>query len=217
MMAQSSQVQAPSVKALARLGNIRQLGYVVEDLDVAVEAWQSKLGVGPWTIMRGITLLCEFEGQASQPQIDIALAYRGDMQIELIQQRNQAASPYLRHVQNGLYGLHHTAFLTERIDADTQALQDAGLELVCDIRMPMGGRYVYLRSPVETEHSYIELLEATGMMKQLFASGMQAAASWQGEARPLIIQLAWPLKMAAFLSRLWSGLRRRSAQKQADS
>ena len=196
----------PSAQALARLGKVRQLGYVVEDLDAAVEAWQDKLGVGPWTVMRGITLLCEFEGEASEPQIDIALAYRGDLQIELIQQRNDAASPYLKHVQSGWYGLHHTAFLSERIDEDTQALQDAGLKLKCDIRMPVGGRYVYLCSPIESEHSYIELLEATGMMKQLFATGMQAAQNWQGDARPLDIHLAWPLKTAAGLSRFWARL-----------
>lgn len=210
-MSAATMPSAQRRQALAQLGNIRQLGYVVEDLDAAVEAWQDKLGVGPWTIMRGITLLCEFEGQASEPQIDIALAYRGDMQIELIQQRNEAASPYLKHVQNGLYGIHHTAFLSDRIDEDTRALQDAGLELACDIRMPMGGRYVYLRSPIDTEHSYIELLEATVMMKQLFATGMQAAQDWQGDARPMDINIAWPLKIAAVLARFFSRLFGRKA------
>ncbi len=196
-------------QALAGLGPVRQLGHVVKDLDAAVAAWQNKLGVGPWTIMRGITLHCAFDGQASEPQIDIALAYRGDMQIELIQQHNAAPSPYLSHQQSGQFGLHHMAFLTETIHRDVERLQAAGLNLACDIRMPMGGRYVYFRSPIADEHSYIELLEATPLMKQMFASGIHGATQWQGEGRPVVIRLAWPLKLASMLVRLGTSLRRR--------
>ncbi len=191
---------------LGQLGPMRQLGYVVKDLEASVAAWQTTLGVGPWTLMRGISLACEFEGRPSTPQIDIALAYRGDMQIELIQQRNSEPSPYLAHIEQGHFGLHHSAFLSERIDADVEALGRAGLQLVCDIRMPLGGRYVYFRSPIAEEHSYIELLEATALMKQMFAAGIQSARKWQGPARPLVIQLAWPLKLAALLARLGKAL-----------
>ncbi len=204
----SHQASPPTPQAaLARLGPVRQLGYVVEDLNAAVAAWQHQLGIGPWTILSGITLQCAFEGQASQPRIDIALAYRGEMQIELIQQHNDAPSPYLQHREHRQFGLHHTAFLSSDIDADVAALQAAGLTLACDIRMPMSGRYVYFRSPVAGEHSYIEVLEATAMMRQMFASGMARAQDWQGPAEPLHLSLAWPLKLAMGVERL---LRRQS-------
>ncbi len=190
-------------RALAALGPVRQLGHVVENLDQSIAAWQHKLGVGPWTIMRNITLDCLFRGAPSQPQIDIALAYRGELQIELIQQRNAADSPYREHIEQGRYGLHHIAFLSADIDADVDRLQRAGLTLLCDIRMPMGGRYVYFAPPLAGEHQYIELLEANAMMRQMFAKGIADAREWQGAGRPLELDLALPLKIARALSRLF--------------
>ena len=65
-------------------GDIRQLGYVVQDLGRAVETWTTRLGVGPWTIIRDITLQSVYRGEPSAPLVDIALGYRGDLQIDLI-------------------------------------------------------------------------------------------------------------------------------------
>ena len=38
-------------------GPIRQIGYVVTDLDRAIAGWL-ELGVGPWFVMRGLTDSC---------------------------------------------------------------------------------------------------------------------------------------------------------------
>lgn len=174
----------------ASLSRVRQLGYVVENIDRAVEAWTTRLGVGPWTIIRNIPLHSVYRGAPSRPLIDIALSYRGEVQIELIQQTNDAASPYRSFIQRGQYGLHHTAFLSEQIGDDVERLQQNGLALVCDINMPTGGRYVYFQSPVPGEQTFIELLEATPVMKQMFEQGMPAAASWDGQGQPTVIDFA---------------------------
>ena len=171
-------------------GNIRQLGYVVQDLGRAVGTWTAQLGVGPWTIIRNITLKSVYRGAPSEPLIDIALGYRGELQIELIEQRNDAPSPYRPYIERGHYGLHHTAFLSERIDADVSRAESAGLQVVCDIRMPMGGRYVYLQSPDLGSQLYVELLEATPMLRQMFAEGIAAATTWDGSGEPAVIDFA---------------------------
>ena len=173
-----------------RLGTIRQLGYVVENLDRAVEAWSSGLGVGPWTVIRNIPLHSSYRGTSSQPLIDIALGYRGEMQIELIKQNNDAPSPYRSFIEREQYGLHHTAFVSEQIHDDVRLLQQAGLSLVCDINMPTGGRYVYFQSPVPGEQTFIELLEATAAMRQMFEQGIAAAAGWDGRSPPTVIDFA---------------------------
>ena len=38
-------------------GPIRQIGYVVTDLDRAIASWL-ELGVGPWFVMSGLRLSC---------------------------------------------------------------------------------------------------------------------------------------------------------------
>jgi len=171
-------------------GDIRQLGYVVRDLAPAVDAWSRELRVGPWTIIRNIALRSVYRGEPSEPLIDIALGHRGQMQIELIEQRNDAPSPYRPFIDRNHYGLHHTAFLSERIDADVARAEAAGLHVACDIRMPMGGRYVYFQSDGLGPGLYIELLEATPMLRQMFSDGVAAAAAWDGRGEPVVIDFA---------------------------
>ena len=163
---------------------------MVSDLGLAVETWTRQLRVGPWTIIRNIALQSVYRGEPSVPLIDIALGYRGDMQIELIEQRNDAPSPHRPYIERGHYGLHHTAFLSQRIDADVRSAEAAGMQVVCDIHMPMGGRYVYLQSPGLGSQLYVELLEATPMLQQMFTQGIAAAATWDGSGDPAVIDFA---------------------------
>lgn len=176
--------------ATADWGGVRQLGYVVEDLDASLKAWTEQLGVGPWLVIRNVPLQSVFRGRPSTPRIDLALGYRGDVQIELIHQTNDAASPYLEFIQRRQFGLHHIAFLVDPIDEAVRQGQASGLEMICDINMPNGGRYVYFASPVPGEQSCIELLEATPAMRAMFEQGMQAAAGWDGKAGPMVIDFA---------------------------
>lgn len=175
----------------SHLGPIRQLGYVVENVDAAVEAWQAALHVGPWTIIRNIELSCVHRGKPSKPLVDVALSYRGEQQIELIQQRNNAVSPYLPFIERGHFGLHHTAFLSDRMDEDIAELETRGMKRVCDIRMPGpgAGRYVYFASPIPGEQTFIELLESTLLVRTMFADGMADAREWQGQGRPISLNV----------------------------
>jgi methylmalonyl-CoA/ethylmalonyl-CoA epimerase len=174
----------------ASFGNVRQLGYVVESLDAAIAAWSQKLGLGPWTVIKNVPLQMTYLGAPSQPLIDVALAFRGDVQVELIQQKNDAASPYRGFIEQRRFGLHHIAFVIDDIAAGVANAQRQGLELVCDIRMPTGGRYVYFKSPAPGETTFIEFLENNEQMKQMFAQGITAAAGWNGSGEPMVIDFA---------------------------
>jgi hypothetical protein len=153
-------------------GGIRQLGHVVADLDAVLKEWRRCKGIGPWTIMRNVRLNAVYRGEPSQPLIDIALAYCGDVQIELIQQRNAAPSPYRARIEAQRYGLHHVAFLCDDIGGDVRRAEALGWRVVCDIRMPGSGRYVYLQSTHFGDDFYIEFLEASPVMRRIFAVGM---------------------------------------------
>lgn len=175
-MQTQSQQKNKEPNVMANLGPVRQLGYVVDDLERWMDTMSQQMGVGPWTVFRGVELDCEYRGQPGNPVIDVALAYSGELQLELIQPMDDKDSPYKHFVQRGQYGLHHTAYLCKNIDDDVQALTAAGLNKICDIRMPSGmGRYVYFESPELGDGYFIELLEATTMMMNLFSAGVAAA------------------------------------------
>ena len=67
------------------LGPIDQLGYVVDDIEGAMGHWIERLGVGPFYLlksppMKGLT----YRGQPTGARIDVALAFSGSLQVELI-------------------------------------------------------------------------------------------------------------------------------------
>lgn len=164
----------------AGFGPIRQLGYLVADLDGAIDAWSRDLGVGPWTKLVNVTLPATYRGEPTTVRMELALAYRGDLQIELIRQRDDAPSPYRPWIREGRFGLHHVAHLSADVEGDVARAVASGLDVVFDIRMPGGGHYVYLRVPRLGDDVFVELLEATPTMVGMFERGMAAAAAWDG-------------------------------------
>lgn len=76
-------------------GPITQNGYVVTNLDAAIEHWATKLGVGPWFELdpRAFEDM-RYRGELVEPRLRIALANSGNLQIELIQPLDDCPTPY---------------------------------------------------------------------------------------------------------------------------
>lgn len=193
---------------LAHLGPVRQLGFVVDDIEKWMDAMTRQMGMGPWTVFKGVEFNCVHRGVPGNPCINVALAYTGELQFELIQPLDDRDSPYRHFVQQQRFGLHHTAYLCADIEADVQRLEAAGLSRLCDIQMPSGmGRYVYFESPEFGDGYYVELLEATTMMKQMFAAGVAAVGNVAPHRRLVLNTGFWLGIMKKFgaVGRVFSG------------
>jgi len=107
-------------------GAVRQNGYVVRDIHAAMKHWIEVMGVGPWYYMDRVrTDWFRHRGQDSAVEMSIALANSGDLQIELIQQRNDAPSLYREFLDAGHEGLQHMSYWSH----DYQTLYDKVLGL----------------------------------------------------------------------------------------
>ncbi len=107
-------------------GAVRQNGYVVRDIHAAMKHWIEVMGVGPWYYMDRVkTDWFRHRGRDSAVEMSIALANSGDLQIELIQQRNDAPSLYKEFLDAGHEGLQHMSYWSH----DYQALYDKALGL----------------------------------------------------------------------------------------
>ena len=107
-------------------GAIAQNGYVVRDIHAALDHWVNVMGVGPWFLIENVQVEnFHHRGVASDLQMTVALANSGDIQIELIQQTNDAPSMYQEFLAAGHEGLQHVSYWTK----DYQALYDKALEL----------------------------------------------------------------------------------------
>jgi len=89
----------------------RQLGFVVKDIDAAVRSWTGGFGVGPFYLLRNRTFEnFRYRGAPGPaPTVSFAISFAGDIEIELIQQHNDAPSAYLDFLTQGRLGFQHVS------------------------------------------------------------------------------------------------------------
>jgi len=99
-------------------GPIRQMGYVVRDIEAAMAQWAERLRIGPWFYNPRLPLTrYSFRGtEYGGFDMSYALANSGDMQIELIQQRCDTPSLYREHLDRHGEGLQHICVWPEEYD-----------------------------------------------------------------------------------------------------
>jgi hypothetical protein len=161
-------------------GEIRQAGYVVPDIEAAMDYWSRVLGIGPWFYAERVPVVnFRYRGQPSSPQTSVALANSGPLQIELIQQRNDAPTMYRDFTAAGRTGLQHVAYWTETFDDDMARLTARGFKVGMSGEVGERGRFVYF----ETEYhpgTVIELSEVAGPKGKLFKLIRDASRDWDG-------------------------------------
>ena len=162
------------------LGEIRQLGYVVHDIEAAMDYWSTKLGVGPWFYNPKVPIEnYTYRGESHAPHNSVALANSGFVQVELIQTRNDVPSMYRDFLRAGRTGLQHVAYWTESYDADVERLLAQGFRPKMSGEVGARGRFVYF----DTEYhpgTVIELSEVAGPKGRMFDLIRSAAEGWDG-------------------------------------
>lgn len=161
-------------------GSIAQLGYVVRDIEAAMDHWL-RLGVGPWFHVLDVgTDYFRYRGEDSPLEMTVAVANSGDIQIELIQQTNDAPSSYLEFLAAGREGMQHVAYWS----TDYQNLLDrcltAGFRVVQEGSTggPQG-RFAYLDTE-DRQGTLVEISDISGPKGELFAFVRDAARTWDG-------------------------------------
>lgn len=162
-------------------GAIAQNGYVVRDIHAAMEHWVNVLGVGPWFFAEQAPLdNFTYRGEPSPLQLSVALANSGDIQIELIQQLNEAPSMYRDFLAAGREGLQHVAYWTN----DYQSLYDQALSLGYRIGQEgqIGGpqgRFAYFDTEAHPG-TVVEISDLGGPKRAIFDYIRKASVGWNG-------------------------------------
>jgi len=162
-------------------GVVRQIGYVVSDLDAVLASWVD-LGVGPWFVMRGIPIRALYRGEPCEVTISMALANSGEMQIELIQQEGDTPSIYTEFLRANGPGYHQLAYWTDDFDATMASVRDAGWPVVWLGDEDVGTRFAYLEPPNSPAHisPVIEIIELNDLMTGMATFVRDAARTWDG-------------------------------------
>ena len=163
---------------ISAIGPVMQIAFVPTDFDAAVRYWTGTMGVGPFYLMENIQLAdMRYLGEPSDCLFSIAIAYWGDMQVELIRQENDAPSIY--RGQEGA-ALHHTCVLTDDIEKARRIAEASGAKILVEGKVAPDGAVLY----VDTgggPGSIVEILQMSSGSEGLFAMIKSASVNWDGQ------------------------------------
>ncbi len=170
-----------------RFGPITQNGYVVRDIEAALSHWTEVLGVGPFFYFEHVPVEdFRYRGAPSAVEVSIALANWGDLQIELIQQRNEAPSMYRDFLAAGREGLQHVACWYPDLDPVLARASAEGIAVGQSGTIGERGRFAYLETEAHPG-TVVEVSEVSGAKGRFFEHVRKTAADWDGRdpVRPM--------------------------------
>jgi hypothetical protein len=170
-------------------GEIRQLGYVVHDIEAAMRHWIDVLGVGPWFYVDRLPVKnFLYRGKPSDVHASIAISNSGGAQIELIQQRNDAPSMYRDFLASGPEGLQHVSTWPVDYEATIERALKAG-HVIGQQGESNRGPFAYFDTEGAHRGSCMEIAAYTDVRKRQFDAIEAAARSWDGTDP---IRTKWP-------------------------
>lgn len=161
---------------------IRQIGFVVHDLEAATAQWLGKTGAGPFVLMPNQRFEgWSYRGQPQELTLDIAFGQAGDVMLELIQPRGVWPNVYGESLPKNEPYLHHFGFLVDDINRASEEIDAA---LITSARIDSGAelRYFDCRSRFGV---HFELISDTSSVRSFFELSEGLARDWDGSTAPV--------------------------------
>ena len=159
-------------------GPIMQNAFIVRDIDAAIELWTKVMRVGPFFKFPQIVFEeADYRGKPHKPQFDAAIAYSGDLMIELI--RPRGPSIFEEFLEAGRIGVHHFACFADDLPRAAAAIETRGGKRVQGGRLADGSSIAYFDMGT-LDPAILEIACLQPPVVSLFAAIKAAAANWDG-------------------------------------
>jgi catechol 2,3-dioxygenase-like lactoylglutathione lyase family enzyme len=177
---------------VASLGPVFQLGFVPRDFDAALAFWTGTMGVGPFYYIEHLPLVgTRYRGQPTAIDSSVALAYWGDLQIELLRQHDSTPSVYTEWLDAGREGVQHFCIAVDDMAAACGLLRGLGGVAVHEAAMEGAAEAAYFELP--GPGPMVEIARLAPQFDALFAFMRRTARQWDGSdpVRSVPPESAW--------------------------
>jgi len=166
-----------------------QKAWVLSNIEQAAQKWSAALNIGPFYLTEykpAVFENIEYRGKPGKLHMKTAIAYAGDVQIELVEPLGSYPCAYFDTIDEGSSGFHHLCYWSDDIDADLAHYAKQGFEVANQGQMAFGGpRFAYIDASA-TIGCMIELLERHEATQALFDKGRDDAKHWEADQNPII-------------------------------
>lgn len=164
-------------------GPYMQNAYVVADLDAAIDHWVGTMKVGPFYKFPALEFPNgTYRGKTATIRFLAAIAYSGDLQIELIQP--VGPSIFQEALESGHRHVHHLCAMSDDMDSALADFTARGAILVQHFTLEDGSRCAYLDMGRD-DGLIVEIAYMKAAVTSLFAALKETCASWD-RATPLV-------------------------------
>lgn len=167
-----------------RDNDIIQVAYTVADIEQGMRQYAELLHVGPWFLIgpfvppKGV-----YRGTPTKATFSLALAFSGQLMIELIQQHDNEPSVFGETLKaRGAHGFHHWAVGARDFEKAAAEYRARGYaEAFSDTAPdPLGCRVIYFDTGRDLP-GMLEVIEINAATEDAFHGIYKAAQEWNGE------------------------------------
>ncbi len=164
-------------------GPIIQNAFIVTDIDAGIEHWTRTMRVGPFFKFPKIVFeAADYRGHSHVPDFDAAVAYSGDLMIELI--KPKGPSIFQEFLDSGGKGIHHFAAFADDLGEASSAIVNRGGRRMQGGRLADGSAIAYFEMG-GPEPSILEIASLKPGALGLFSAIKSAGAEWDGISRTI--------------------------------
>lgn len=157
---------------------VMQLSWVRHDAHVAMRYWIEVMGVGPfWYFTKPNLSNHKFEGKPVVVTTTAAIAYWGDIQIEIISQLDDGPSVY-RNAPYATQDMHHICVTTERMDDVIAEVEKSGGKVAMSFDEGDTGKVIY--ADMGKGGPLVEVIHLTDANYVFFDMMRDVAKTWDG-------------------------------------
>lgn len=144
------------------LPGVGQLGFVVHSLETSLPYYAAFYNLDTWFRPKYADKQFQIGSDRVEVDVDLAFAFSGKTQIELVEASGPVETLYQRHLADHGEGLHHLGFYVSNLDDRLRVIRKLGIDLLLEGRFKTAGgglaRFAYL----DTEQlcgAVLELIE----------------------------------------------------------
>lgn len=157
-----------------------QEGIVIRDIEGAMARWARVLGVGPFSYLPKVAIEdAWYRGDAIRLDLAVAIAFRGDVMIELIQPLDDVRSPFTDFLSASGDGLQHHGFYPDDQQAAERHVEAQGLAIEYRVTTPGAVRPTGFYSDRRNPGPMTELIEGGAAKRARYAPIRAAAGTWR--------------------------------------
>ena len=146
-----------------KLPKVSQIGIVVPDIGKAVRYYSKFLNIRPWFRSKTISNDVAFRGESFSLELDIALAFSGGLEIELIQMLTDRLCIYSDIMKKQGGGLHHIGTMVRGFDKKLGQMKAAGIGVIqSGVIRTVGGAV--------TRYAYMDTVSTCGIISEIIES-----------------------------------------------